>query len=521
MSSTLGLERSPTSPTDPYDHAIGLVDSTKPKDEIVDNGDAASDSILVSNSSEGSQLHQQWTRPHLRKEIARRKYAKWQEEAEEEAVPRTSVETSNDNPEDDEAPKKAVKQGTWGTQGRLRDKVPFRHKKNKTKASAKDTTFIDVLYENQRGSFLCGVPLYSAKSLLNFDPSGWQTSTFQDSPVNITNAQVPDPSWAWDWRTWYVDMSRDVDEEGWEYSFSFSPKFAWHGNHPWFHSFCRRRRWLRKRMKIHGRLNDKREDRNVRGEHKLNADYFTIHAPIRDRSRSTSGDRSATRRSSTMAGFEVVTDDVEGIDDIPDVVTLMAAIKRARVDREKIGAVKQFLSQGGDELFYLAENISSIMNDFVYQTSREHLQSCLLQFLDVAIKTRDANEDDGDSSEKQEVRTRKVNNLLKAVDAAGVSASDQGYLTKLKARAAGEEEASTGQPSEPAAAAGSRLGVRDDIAEHIEEEGEESGGEIKGISKDAEISVEPGIWRPDPETEATSEQFEEKKLDKGKGKEKA
>src|ERR1700753_615986 len=72
---------------------------------------------------------------------------------------------------------------------------------------------IDILYENQRGTFLCGLPFFSSASLLNFDPPPWVTETHAPSAVDITNAQVPDPSWEWDWKTWYVDMSRDVDEE--------------------------------------------------------------------------------------------------------------------------------------------------------------------------------------------------------------------------------------------------------------------------------------------------------------------
>ena len=31
---------------------------------------------------------------------------------------------------------------------------------------------IEVLYENQRGSFFFGIPLFSSRSLLNFDPVG-------------------------------------------------------------------------------------------------------------------------------------------------------------------------------------------------------------------------------------------------------------------------------------------------------------------------------------------------------------
>lgn len=521
MSSVSGRERSTTSHTVAYDHVIDLVDSTEQKDENIDSGDASSDSILVAEGGGGSQLNRHWTRPtrpHLRQELARRKYAKWQEEADEEAVPKASLDSNDNILENRDVPKKAAKQGTWGTQGRLRDKVPFRSKKKTSKASAKDTTFIDVLYENQRGAFFCGIPLYSAKSLLNLDPSGWQTSTFQDSPVNITNAQVPDPNWAWDWRTWYVDMSHDVDEEGWEYSFSFSPNFAWHGNHPWLYSFCRRRRWLRKRVHIHAHLNEKREGRASTDGHKLAADYFTIHAARRERSRSTSGHRSARRRSSTLAGFQTADDDSEDPDDVSNVTVLMQVMKRARIDREKIRAVKQFLEQGADELAFLAETMSSIMDDFVYQTSREQLQTILLQALNDAIDARNAGKDEN-TSDETEARKRRVNNLVKAVDAAGIPTSDQSYLSTLKARASGEDTSPINQSSDVHADTAPRVGFTDASVKHTKQD-EASDDEIKGISKDAEISIEPGIRRPNTETEDLTEHVEEEKIDKGKGREK-
>lgn len=84
--------------------------------------------------------------------------------------------------------------------------------------STSSDSHIDILYENQRGWFIFGIPLFSNKALWNLriDPAPWQDAKFRPSAVNITNAQVPDPSWVWDWNSWYVDMSLDVDEEGWQ-----------------------------------------------------------------------------------------------------------------------------------------------------------------------------------------------------------------------------------------------------------------------------------------------------------------
>ncbi len=65
----------------------------------------------------------------------------------------------------------------------------------------------DVLYENQRGLLVFGIPKFSPRTLFQWDPSPWTTASGKKSPYNIANAQLPDPSWEWAYIEWYIDMT--------------------------------------------------------------------------------------------------------------------------------------------------------------------------------------------------------------------------------------------------------------------------------------------------------------------------
>jgi hypothetical protein len=154
-------------------------------------------------------------------------------------------------------------------------------------------------------------------------------------------------------------MTADVDEEGWAYSFSFSPAFAWHGNHVWFHSFVRRRRWLRKRVKLPPRLTKEilgeggeYYDSTIDGSgHRLNNDYFTIHSQ-RDHTQKKHKRKSVL--DSSDWGAEDSSDEEV---DVKDVATLMKVVRKARLDREKIEAIMRFVENGGEEVEYLADKV--------------------------------------------------------------------------------------------------------------------------------------------------------------------
>ena len=481
--STVGLTRTQTVDPEGYDHAIGLVDSTTTDPETTGPPEEP-----VSPGLSGAPLSRQWTRKRLRQEIARRKYAKWQEVRQPGFTDPARLTAEG---EDEGGTGADVGQGKRSElAGRLRDKIPFR---KAVPAKEKEDYEIDILYENQRGSFLCGIPLYSAKSLLNFDPSGWQTSTFHDSPVNITNAQVPDPSWAWAWRIWYVDMSHDVDEEGWEYSFSFQEGFAWHGSHPWFHSFVRRRRWLRKRVRIRPLRAGKKHD--LKAAHLLTAEYFTIH-PKRDPSPDSVGNRTAADRSTYFSNSANSDESDEECAEITDIVALMAAIRNSRLDREKIAAVKNFLEHGEDEIYYLPDRISDIMALFIYQTSRRQFQTLLLEALDAAMGDSDGSFDGATESNKP--GRRKADNLLKAVRAANVHVNDQDYWSEIRTKADSDEpleapiERKTLDAMEPSGEPGKGPEIDEKPSHSLKRD-------IKGIPEEAHVSEEPGIkWNKTP-----------------------
>ncbi len=484
--SIAGLIRTHTIDAEIYDHAIGLVDATK-----ADLEETQASEEPTSPGPSGEPLSRHWSRKRLREEIARRKYAKWQEDKQ-----RGSTDIAGLNAKDGTESREATeaRQGKGSElAGRLRDKIASRAGRKDTPAKEKADYEIDILYENQRGAFFCGIPLYSAKSLLNFDPSGWQTSTFHDSPVNITNAQVPDPSWAWAWRTWYVDMSHDVDEEGWEYSFSFKEGFAWHGSHPWFHSFVRRRRWIRKRIKIRPVRTGKRD--GIEAAHLLTAEYFTIHSK-RTPSPDSVGNRTNADQSAylgTCANGEEIDEDFA---EITDLLALMAALRKSRLDREKIAVIKNFLEHGGDEIYYLAERMDDIMGLFIYQTSRRQLQTLLLESLDAAVGDSDGSFD-GAADSGEQVK-RKADNLSKAVRAANVHINDQDYWSEICTKADNTE--SLKAPIESETLDATRASGDPGKGPEIDEQpGSSIKDDIKGIPEEARVSVEPGIkWNKTP-----------------------
>ncbi|KAL1962512.1 hypothetical protein VTN77DRAFT_9633 [Rasamsonia byssochlamydoides] len=454
---------------------INLVDNTDPSqqpDRAVSR---------TASASAPSSLTKRLTRGSVKSELTRRKYAKWQPD-------RLGIP-------DDNAPTRVASQSSNRTQERPEEPLDQQPTNGETLnivlAQTKDDedagevmSELDVLYENQRGWFFFGIPFYSHRSLLQFDPPAWVNRDFKDSPVDVTNAQVPDPSWEWAWRSWYVDMSDDVDEEGWQYSFSFASKFGWHGTHPWFHSYVRRRRWVRLRIKKKdARKRAGTEHTGLELAHRMNEDYFTIHSQKLFSGESSTavpaGPPSAyTGRMSAASPEEALVEDIE------DIPTLMQALKLAIVDRERIEALKKFVSQGGEELYYLEENIPEILSLFVFQTSRWQFLKCLQDAVEEA--SQQESETPQEKLKEAEARRRRRDNLARA--AAAVSRQISGYevFDVTKEGQLGGGNLGSNRTAERSRPTSSETSQQEPVSSRF--------GEIKGIPKAAEIGQERHIY---------------------------
>ncbi|OJJ71972.1 hypothetical protein ASPBRDRAFT_55221 [Aspergillus brasiliensis CBS 101740] len=470
--------------------SIALIDNTAPRRRQSETPTA------ITNG--GSHVSRKWTRRSIRSELKKRKYAKWQPDRLDLFTTETATTISN-------PPSRYQSQSRSGSQSRSPSQQPSppSHDVSATDFAPETTlttthttttqsnaptkltglkpnTELDILYENQRGWFFFGIPLYSHSSLLNFDPSAWQTADLRDSPVDITNAQVPDPSWVWAWRSWYVDMSGDVDDQGWQYSFSFKST-AWHGSHPWFHSFVRRRRWVRVRTK---RLVDRHGRTELEMAHRLNEDYFTIHSgkkkkrPVSEVGGNGYGTTSLGRTTTATTARE---EEVMQIEEIADIPALMHALRVAIVDREKVDALDRFVDEGGEELFYLDEKIPEIMSMFVFQASRWHF---VIHLTDV-VESLSQQLSSSSGNEATQLQ-RKLTHLQKATETARRHLTGPGVLRIENRKSSMEMLDLT-----PVSKRGSLLAR---YSGRFEFKSMDDGGEIKGIPKEAEVGREGHIF---------------------------
>ncbi|KAK6387222.1 hypothetical protein LTS17_000488 [Exophiala oligosperma] len=454
---------------DPYDHEISLIDATEAADPPEQDAPQPS-----SASAQSSRLSKIPTKALVKDQLVKRKYAKWQAD-------RVATQSSVDEPQP-QGSRPASEPVEEGEHAQPTQTVDFAHdgsvnrgqksvekRRLESKRLKHQVHEIDILYENQRGSFFCGIPLYSHSSLLPVDPGPWVNKDFHDSPVNITNAQVPDPSWEWAWKTW-------------------------------------RRRWLRKRVKRDdGRLRVR--PGSLGAAHHLTGDYFTIHSK-RDRSPASVVEGTAqTARPASFLSYQSTTASELPPEDVKDIASLLKALKLAAVDREKIDLVKHFVNQAGDELYYLGEHIPDIMSFLVFQNSRTQLLAHLKKTTDHARRHRQKHEDEKRPESDEE--SRRIDNLVKAVDAANAQIgglefwSDRKHVLKMSDDNALETRAIATIFDAPAP----KPKVEEDPVK-----------EIRGIPASADLNGQrTASAEAKDEDKDEKEEEKKKKQDKGKG----
>lgn len=279
-------------------------------------------------------------------------------------------------------------------------------------------TAIDILYENERGGFLCGIALFSGAALGGLDATPWTNAYHNPSPTSIYNATVPDPSWEWVWPEWRVNHQEGMDEGGWEYSFAYSKKFSWHGPR-WWNSFVRRRAWIRKRAK--------KPTEDISADmHHLNSDYFLVRPASTKRSHGSLASSRAPSKAPSMSQVSSVSGEPFQLPEIQDIGTLMQILRKGRIDREKLEAVENYLENGLD-LDKLTEEMHDIMKIFVFQASRRLLLSHLMHLYDAANEKLEKKKGEADTD-----LTSRHEALRKAVKHADEEVRKLSYWSDVK-----------------------------------------------------------------------------------------
>ncbi|KAG0044216.1 hypothetical protein BGZ83_010547 [Gryganskiella cystojenkinii] len=243
----------------------------------------------------------------------------------------------------------------------------------------------DFLYQHQRGAFFLGTPRFSSKSLLPVDPDEWTNNNFETSVMDISDFEVPDPSWEWVHKSWLVDMTGDVDEDGWEYATTFHGS-PWHGNYEMFRSFARRRRWLRLR-KRKGKTLGKPVNVPERSypasissatwsklDFSHHLDDPSPFPPMEDESGNNSrGGTSKSHASEGSTKLKVPPPPTKPVD-------LYKIMKKARSDREKLAYLGQYAVRYPGCMDDLHQRLEKYLNLLDYETSRREFLSILAAY---------------------------------------------------------------------------------------------------------------------------------------------
>ncbi|KAF9144810.1 hypothetical protein BG015_012092 [Linnemannia schmuckeri] len=235
----------------------------------------------------------------------------------------------------------------------------------------------DFLYQHQRGAFFLGTPKFSSKSLLPVDPDEWTDQTFQTSAMDTSDYELPDPSWEWVHKSWLVDMTGDVDEDGWEYAMTFHGS-PWHGNYEIFRSFARRRRWLRLRKrkgKALGKPGSLPERTYPPSIPELSQSQFDASIALQqDATPYSTVDRRAGKSTGTGTGnLSLPYPSAKRVD-------LYQSLKKSHSDREKLAHVAQYVVRYPDDFDDMEKRMDKYLNLFDYETSRREFISMLMAY---------------------------------------------------------------------------------------------------------------------------------------------
>ncbi|KAF9344845.1 hypothetical protein BGX26_003829 [Mortierella sp. AD094] len=208
----------------------------------------------------------------------------------------------------------------------------------------------DFLYQHQRGVFIFGTPKFSSKSLLPVDPDEWTDDRFETSLMDITDFAVPDPTWEWVHKTWLVDMTGDVDEDGWEYAMTF------HGS-PW-----------------HGKPGPLPERTYPASINSATWTKLDVSQYLDDPSPFLPDDPSDDSSDENLQPHLLRPPKHL------DPVDLFKILKKARSDREKLAYTAQYVVRYPGHLVDLEKRSAEYLNLFDYETSRREFLSLLVAY---------------------------------------------------------------------------------------------------------------------------------------------
>lgn len=534
-----------------YDHEIHLIDHTtgplsrhQSLDETRSRTDLTLDQDSLTRDTDGSQRHSldgthgnRGKRHKVRKEVEKKRWSKkWTEDRPAERAGQVVITAVGGDEASDITPTTTVKSSTLPVlattppnngasdpeeRGRPASKRPSTMgSKHKTKHPGCEEV-IDILYENERGGFLCGIPLFSAKALGAFDHRPWTNIAFKPSATSIHDAQPPDPQWEWadpEWRVNHDPLAPKQDEDGWEYAFMFSKRCSWHGP-TWYNSFVRRRAWIRRRHRVH-------KDGAIENEgHQLTADYFTIHSQ-RMRSLSPAGTRHAHGSSAQSNATQLLKEEMVDRSDIRDINHLMAALRESRIDREKMEVIESFVVNGGDDLLYLGKRMKDVMGFFIFQASRRVLLAHLSCTLGDAVEARKKKKkqmiesgelSDDEEKEEEDRANKRIANLMVAIKAADAEVKRLEYWSDIKEIA--EEGATKGAVDEDKGWGEEWTGLDFSGPKPVITNANQPGGDPE-VKERHEGEDGYGIDGANDQEEDAQSPTQVRKIDKGKGKEK-